>query len=124
MGPMQLLHDEAMAKAQAHMFTKKRSKYGNTTVTFDGHRFDSKKEGLRYLVLADMARHGEIEELALQPRFPVEIEGKKICTYVADFQYLKDGELIVEDVKGVRTPVYRLKKKMVEALYPFEITEI
>lgn len=102
----------------------KRSKYGNTITHINGFRFDSKKESLRYLVLADMARHGEITELALQPRFPVEIAGKKICTYVSDFQYLKDGELIVEDVKGMKTQVYRLKKKMVEALYPFEITEI
>ena len=103
---------------------KQRSKYGNTPTHINGFRFDSKKEATRYLVLADMARHGEITKLALQPRFPVKIEGRKICTYVADFQYLKDGKLVVEDVKGMRTQVYKLKKKMVEALYDFEITEI
>jgi hypothetical protein len=103
---------------------QKRSKYGNTITHINGFRFDSKKESLRYLVLADMARHGEITKLALQPRFPVEIAGKKICTYVADFQYLRDGELVVEDVKGMKTQVYKLKKKMVEALYDFQITEI
>lgn len=102
----------------------RRRKYGNTPVEIDGKRFDSKKESMRYLVLSDMERRGEITKLALQPRFPVEIEGSKICTYVADFQYLRDGELVVEDVKGMKTQVYKLKKKMVEAIYPFEVTEI
>ena len=79
---------------------------------------------MRSWIRCGLPRHGEITKLALQPRFPVEIEGVPICTYVADFQYLKDGELIVEDVKGMRTQVYKLKKKMVEALYDFQITEI
>ena len=65
-----------------------------------------------------------LRRLELQPRFAIEIKGRKICTYVADFQYRLDGDLVVEDVKGVRTPVYRLKKKMVEAVYDFAITEI
>jgi hypothetical protein len=108
----------------ARLRMKKRSKYGNTPATFDGERFASKKEGERYLVLKDMAKRGEIEELELQPRFAIEIQGRKICTYVADFQYRLGGERVVEDVKGMRTPVYKLKKKMVEALYPFEVTEI
>ena len=102
----------------------RRRKYGNAPVEIEGKRFDSKREAMRYLVLADMERRGEIRKLELQPRFPVEIEGSKVCTYVADFQYLKDGELVVEDVKGMRTQVYKLKKKMIEAVYPFEITEI
>lgn len=103
---------------------KRRSKYGNVQVTFDGKRFDSKKEGMRYVLLKDMVRHGEIEELELQPRFDIFINQIKICTYVADFRYRLDGERIVEDVKGMRTQVYKLKKKMVEAFYGFEITEI
>jgi hypothetical protein len=46
-------------------------------------------------------------------------------TYIADFTYFeKDGQQVIEDVKGVRTPVYRLKKKIIEAEYGIAITEI
>lgn len=57
----------------------------------------------------------------------------KVCTYFADFRYqereLRDSEnehwrVVVEDVKGVRTPVYRLKKRMVEAQYGIQIREV
>ena len=72
----------------------KRSKYGAMPTRIDGHRFDSKKEGIRYVLLKDMANKGEIEELELQPRFAIEINGRKICTYVADFQYRLDGEVV------------------------------
>jgi hypothetical protein len=109
---------------RAYVVPRSKSKYGAMPTRIDGHRFASKKEGMRYVLLKDMANRGEIEELELQPRFAIEIKGRKICTYVADFQYRLDGDLVVEDVKGVRTPVYRLKKKMVEAVYDFAITEI
>jgi len=65
-----------------------------------------------------MQRAGEISHLQLQPAFPCIIDGQKICTYKADFKYFTAKECVVEDVKGVKTPVYRLKKKLVEALYP------
>jgi hypothetical protein len=54
----------------------------------------------------------------------VEVQGKLICTYVADFKYLENGKEVVEDVKGFKTPVYKLKKKLVEAIYGIEIIEI
>ena len=49
-----------------------------------------------------------------------------VCVYVADFRYREglEGILTIEDVKGVRTPVYKLKKKLVEVIYGFRITEI
>jgi hypothetical protein len=64
---------------------------------------------------------------------PRQHDMQKVCTYVADFRYqermLKDSEnnhwrVVVEDVKGVKTPVYRLKKKLVEAQYGIEIREV
>jgi len=66
----------------------------------------------------------EISNLEMQPKFPISIEGRHICNYFADFRYCRQGESVVEDVKGVKTAVYRLKKKMVEAQYGIKIVEI
>ena len=79
---------------------------------------DSKREAARYMELMLMQRAGEIKRLELQPSFVCIVNGKKICTYRADFRYFTNENSIVEDVKGVKTPVYKLKKKLVEALYP------
>lgn len=101
------------------------SKYNSVKTEVDGFVFDSKAEAHRYSELKLAEKAGEITELELQPKYPVEVNGSKICTYIADFRYKDgDGNQIVEDVKGVKTPVYRLKKKLVEALYWIEITEI
>ena len=68
---------------------------------------------------------GKIAGLELQPRFDCVVAGVKICSYVADFRYRRDGAAVVEDVKGVRTAVYRLKRKLAEACHPgLVITEI
>lgn len=64
--------------------------------------------------------------LELQPKYPLTVNGEKICTYIADFKYWdaqKNAE-IVEDVKGVRTPVFRIKSKLVKALYGIDIVEV
>lgn len=107
------------------MIARHASKYGNRRVEFDGHQFDSAAEARRYQELRLHERAGEIHDLELQPCFPVEINGRVICRYYADFRYAtRYGETIVEDVKGARTDVYRLKKKMVEAAYSIVITEV
>ena len=93
----------------------------------DGITFDSKREANRYSELLLMEKAGIIASLRLQPEFKCMVNGKKVCTYKADFEYLmvddigpqgQIGYYIVEDVKGFKTPVYRLKKKLVEACYP------
>ncbi len=91
--------------------------------SIDGHRFPSKKEGARYLVLRAMEKAGDIHRLELQPRYPLIVNGERIGTYVGDFRYFEGNTLILEDVKGVLTPVYRLKRKLVKALYGLEIRE-
>lgn len=91
--------------------------------TVDGITFDSKKEMTRYLDLKAMERAGVITNLALQTRFPLIVNGTKICTYVSDFDYDENGEYVVEDVKGVKTSVYRLKKKLFELQYRMKIKE-
>ena len=91
----------------------------------DGITFDSKKEAWWYLHYRAMERNGEIINLERQIPFPVQINGKHICKYFADFVYTDNkGNRHVIDVKSKMTeklPVFRLKKKLVEALYNIEI---
>lgn len=112
-----------------------RSKYHARRTEIDGITFDSAAEARRYGELKLMQAAGEIAGLELQPSFRIDVNGQHICTYKADFRYL-DGAVLMtdgangytktvyEDVKGMRTPVYRLKKKLVEALYGIEIIEV
>jgi len=105
------------------MFRKK-NKYRNIKTVVDGIKFDSKKEAKRYQYLKLLERAGEIFNLELQPKFILQEgfvhAGKKerAITYTADFRYTtKAGTLIIEDVKGVKTDAYKMKKKMLLYLY-------
>jgi len=102
------------------------NKYHNKITYVDGIRFMSKRESQRYLELKALERSGIIRDLKLQPRFPLVFNDIKICTYVADFQYvdIKKNCEVVEDVKGVLTAVYRLKKKLMKAGYGIDIQEV
>lgn len=103
-------------------------KYRNIPTELDGYRFDSKREARRYQDLKLLVLAGEISDLCaekLELRFDLSVNGMKICTYEADFRYKdKDENVVVEDSKGVRTPVYRLKKKLMKALLGIEIQEV
>ena len=96
----------------------KKNKYNAKKTTVNGIKFDSKAEATRYKILKKREAAGEITGLTLQPRFTLQekfsYDGKTIrkIEYIADFEYSKNGEQIVEDVKGVKTDVYKLKKKM------------
>jgi hypothetical protein len=101
------------------------SKYHAIKTEVDGIVFASKREASRYSELKLLEAAGEIFDLKLQPKFPIVVNKQKICTYIADFEYeLSDGTKITEDVKGVKTPVYRLKKKLMKACFGIEITEV
>jgi hypothetical protein len=102
------------------------SKYGAVRTDVDGITFASKAEARRYGELCILAQQGVISDLECQPRFPLSVNGVKIGTYVADFRYLdrERGVITTEDVKGVRTPVYRIKKQLVKALYGIEVQEV
>ena len=106
--------------------TKRPHKYGATAVVIDGIRFASKKEGKRYGELKLLAKAGEIKHLELQVKYGFHVYGEIMFNYVADFVYFvpETGKCVIEDVKGIRTPLYRLKKKLIEAQYSFEIMEI
>jgi len=102
------------------------SKYKAKRTEFDGIWFDSKREAARYKELKLLEAAGEIRNLILQPRFNFELNGVKMGFYKADFQYedrLKDWAIVIEDVKGVKTPVYNIKKKMMRAFHGIEIFE-
>ena len=99
------------------------SKYNARKTEVDGYIFDSKKESNRYCELRLLEKADEITELELQPKFPLVVNGEKIATYIADFRYNDHGKVVVEDTKGFRTREYRIKKKLVHALYGIEIVE-
>jgi hypothetical protein len=103
----------------------KAPKYRNVKTTVDGITFDSAKEARRYSELRLLERAGNLSELVLQPRFPLVVNGEKICTYVADFSYrpLRSDTPTIEDVKGVKTPIYNLKKRLMKAVYGIIIHE-
>lgn len=95
----------------------KKSKYHAVRTTIDGITFASKGEAERYKELKFLESVGSIQRLVLQPKYPIELLGEKICNYLADFEYIEDGKIIAEDFKGIRTSVYLLKKKLFNVLY-------
>jgi hypothetical protein len=95
------------------------NKYGAKKTKADGITFDSKREAARYNELKLLQKAGKIKNLIIHPRYQI-FEGKediKPIHYCADFQYVMDGQIYVEDVKGFITKEYALKKKMFLALY-------
>ena len=101
-----------------------RSKYGNVKTEVDGIRFDSAAEARRYGELKLMEQAGEITDLVLQPAYTLTVNGVPVCKYVGDFAYLEQGKRVVEDVKGVRTPSYRIKRKLMLSVFGIEIVEV
>ena len=103
-----------------------RPKYGNKKVTVQGIKFDSTWESQHYLYLKSLERAGTVKDLELQVRYNLMVNNEKICAYIADFRYQKqnkDGDWyeVVEDAKGVETPEFKLKKKLMKACLGIEI---
>lgn len=108
-----------------------RLKYKNVKEMVDGRSFDSRKEAARYRQLKLLHLAGEISEPECQPSFRLGTEDKPVlikskgypagrrATYRGDFRYtdLKSHDTVVEDVKGMDTPISRLKRAIVEAQY-------
>lgn len=102
-------------------------KYRNVKVEIDGIRFDSKKEAERYLTLKKWEEDGHITRLTLQPKYRLipsqkfdHQENERPLDYKADFYYY-DLDLdceVVEDVKGVRTKDYVIKRKLFKYTHP------
>lgn len=107
------------------------SKYHSRKTEIDGILFDSAKEANRYCELKLLIRAGEISDLYLQPTFILQEDFDKnerhyrAITYKADFQYRQNGKWVIEDTKGFKTEVYKIKKKLFEKVFPdYTIKEI
>ena len=109
------------------------SKYRNRKVTVDGIVFDSVREARRYGELKLLEKGGYITDLKLQVPFELlpnqkDIDGNVIerkVRYIADFVYTdRNGQQIVEDAMGMRTEVYRLKRKLMLDRYGIQIREV
>lgn len=105
------------------------SKYHARKTVVNGIEFDSAKEAKRYTRLRDMEEAGKIRGLRLQVPFELvpdfECNGVKYrgMRYVADFVYVRDGKVVVEDCKGFKTPEYKLKKKLMAYINHINIEE-
>ena len=107
-----------------------RSKYGNRKTIMFGIEFDSKREAERYMELIAMQQRGEITGLECQKTYvladSVIVQGRKRppLRYVADFVYVRDGQTITEDVKGMLTDVYKIKRHLMRSVHGIEISEV
>jgi len=101
-------------------------KYHARRTTVDGVKFDSEREAEYIGGLILQQRAGIIRLLEIHPSYPITVNGVLIGVYEADARYVlvETGATVVVDVKGVRTPLYRLKKKLVEAIYDIRIQEV
>lgn len=105
------------------------NKYGAKKTVIDGITFDSRAEALRYQALLLLQKAGAISGLTLQVPFvlapSVRFEGasraKPALRYVADFVYCEKGVVIVEDVKGVQTPLFRIKQHLMKSVLNIDL---
>jgi hypothetical protein len=124
----------------------KQSKWHNTPCEYNGIKFDSHKERDRYIFLKSLEDKGVISDLKRQVRYTVcpavygerEVQLKtktkiekytrQIASYYyADFTYMLNGELVVEDIKGAEgteTEVFRLKAKLMLAYNRIEVKKV
>lgn len=110
-------------------------KYHSKKTTVDGIVFDSQKEARRYQELKLLERCGKIADLECQKRYvllPAQyatVNGKRKCVerevcYVADFVYMQGHNTIVEDVKGMKTKDYIIKRKLMRYIHGIAIREV
>jgi len=104
----------------------KYNKYNAKKTEFMGYKFDSKWEAERYGQLSSMALAGVVKDLQRQVKYEIVVNNYKICNYIADFVYIlvhENGkeEKIVEDAKGVQTTDFKLKMKLIKALFDIDI---
>ena len=109
------------------MIWVKQNKYGNEKTVVDGITFASRKEASRWQELKMLEKAGDITGLSRQLRIELIPKTRlyRACYYVADFVYFdkKEKKTIYEDVKGAKTEVYKLKKKILYWRHGIEIKE-
>lgn len=129
---------EQISSKQYQQLTKRSNKYGAQRIRVDGHTFPSKKEANRYCELKRLQDTGQIENLELQPVFPLIIDDKPVlirskryrngraAKYTADFRYRQGGKVIVEDTKSpaTRTEAAALRIAIAETIYGIRVVEV
>lgn len=99
----------------------KRTKFNNIRTIIDGISFPSKKEGTRYIDLKMLKERGDVESFDMQVTYKFASGIKYILDFLVKWN---DGSITHEDVKGVRTPVYIIKKKLMKHEFGIDILEI
>jgi hypothetical protein len=100
------------------------NKYGNKSVEIDGIKFDSLAESRRYQDLRILEKNGNISQLRVHPIYTLQEAfthnsiRERAITYEGDFEYLSDGILVCEDVKGAQTETFKIKRKLFIKKYP------
>jgi hypothetical protein len=101
-----------------------KNKYRAQPVVTEEGRFASKKEYADWCALKLREKAGLISHLERQVKFPLSVNAQLVTTFIADAVFFENGKRVVVDSKGVQTPVYRLKKKLMRALLNIEVQEI
>lgn len=104
------------------------SKYGNRKTVVDGISFDSKREAARWQQLKMLERGGLISNLQRQVKYelvPRQARERSV-DYYADFVYTdnSNNQQVVEDVKGVRTSTYVIKRKLMLWVHGIRVVEV
>lgn len=108
-------------------------KYRNKPCEVGAEKYRSQRERDRHQALLLLQRAGRIAGLVREVQFElapgVLIQGEKrkrpALRYVADFVYsdVQLGRVVVEDAKGMQTPVYRLKKHLMATIRGIHVQE-
>lgn len=96
-----------------------RNKYGAVKTRFGDEVFDSRREANRWIELRRLQSLGTISDLERQVTYDLTVNGLRVCRMKPDFRYVRDGLVVVEDVKSMptMTPVFRLKAKLLKAIH-------
>lgn len=96
------------------------NKYKNKITIIDNIKFQSKKEATRYSELKLLLKSKQIQNLLMQVKFELipKQKDERAVKYIADFVYTENGQTIVEDVKGMKTKEYIIKRKLFKQNYP------
>lgn len=106
------------------------SKFKNQRCEYQGQSFRSKRELQRFLILQNDLSLGVISDLRrevpfeLAPKVMLDGRCKPALRYFADFVYNRGGVTVVEDAKGVQTPVYRIKKHLMKTVHGINVKEV
>lgn len=127
------LRFKTMAELNAHIqqvrgpeIQSPKRKYRNEPVEGEGYKFDSKWELQRYRELKGLEQCGLIHSLRVKTPWGLHINGKRLGAYESDFDYFRDGVMVIEDTKSeaTKTPLYLWKKDHFEAEYRLKIVEV